>query len=95
LRTSAAALYTLDSIRVSVDMATATAADGRRSLIVLRDLMPRLGTAEDSAWGFIRQAEAHFLMEDRRSACLTLATALPLLRTQAQRNAHTNLSPFC
>ncbi len=94
-RTSAAALFTLDSIRLSVDMATATAADGRRSLIVLRDLMPRLATAEDSAWGYIRQAEAQFLMEDRRSACLTLATALPLLRTQAQRNAHTNLSPFC
>jgi eukaryotic-like serine/threonine-protein kinase len=94
-RNGDAARFTLDSIRVSVDLLTATAADGRRSLIVLRDLMPRLATAEDSAWGYIRQAEAHFLMEDARSACLTLATARPLLRTPAQRNAHTNLSAPC
>lgn len=94
-RTSAAALYTLDSIRQAVNPATATPVQARRSLAVVRDLMPRLATAEDSAWGYLRQAEAHFLMEDARSACLTLATALPLLRTQAQRNVHTNLSPFC
>jgi eukaryotic-like serine/threonine-protein kinase len=94
-RTSAAALYTLDSIRQAVNPATATPADARRSLAALRDLMPRLATAEDSAWGYLRQAEAHFLMGDGRLGCLTLETALPLLRTQAQRNVHTSLSPFC
>jgi hypothetical protein len=90
-----AARFSLDSIRIAVDLATATADDGRRSLVVLRDLMPRLATAEDSAWGYIRQAEAHFLMEDRRSACLTLATARPLLRTPGQRGVFTSLSQVC
>lgn len=94
-RTSAAALFTLDSIRQAVNPATATPADGRRSLAALRELMPRLATAEDSAWGYLRQAEAHFIMEDGRLGCLTLETARPLLRTQAQRNVHTSLSPFC
>jgi hypothetical protein len=57
--------------------------------------MPRLGTAEDSAWGYLRQAEAHFIMEDVRSACLATAAARPLVRTAGQREILGNYAAFC
>ncbi len=83
--TSAAALASLDSIRNSLDPLVATPADARRGIAALRQLMPRLATAEDSAWGYIRQAEAHFIAEDERSACLALREARPRVRSGAQR----------
>ncbi len=83
--TPAAAKFTLDSLRVTLNPATASEADARRAVAALRDLMPRLATAEDSAWGYLRQAEAHFLMVDELSACVALKAARPLIRDAAQQ----------
>jgi hypothetical protein len=90
-----AARFTLDSLFESFDPARATAADARRVIGVVRGLMPRLGSAEDSAWGYLRQAEAHFVMEDGRSGCLAMAAARPLVRTQAQRTVLATWAPAC
>lgn len=84
--TSMAAMITLDSIRRALDPLTATPADARRGVAALRQLMPRLGSAEDSAWAYLRQAEAHFIAEDERSACLALSQARPLVNTSGQRD---------
>jgi eukaryotic-like serine/threonine-protein kinase len=95
LTTGAAARITLDSIKLSLDPLTATPAEARRVVGALRSLMPRLTTAEDSAWGYIREAEAHFLTGDERSACLALRTAEPLARTSGQRAVLVTLTPAC
>ncbi len=83
---------TLDSIRLALDPLTASPADARRGIAVLRDLMPRLATQEDSAWGYLRQAEAHFIMDDERSACVALQTARPIVKTASQRQVITLMS---
>lgn len=83
---------TLDSIRLALDPLTASPADARRGIAVLRDLMPRLATREDSAWGYLRQAEAHFIMDDERSACVAIQTARPLVSTASQRQVITLMS---
>ncbi len=83
---AARARVTLDSIRRAIDPLTATPAQAREGVAALRVLMPRLGSAEDSAWAFLRQAEAHFIMNDARSACVALKAARPLLRTAGQRD---------
>ncbi len=93
--TSESARFTLDSLRIALDPATATAGEARRAIAALRELLPRLGTAEDSAWAFLRQAEAHFLTGDARSACLALEAARPLTRTAGQRDVVTLLSGGC
>ncbi len=93
--TSDAVLFTLDSIRIALDPATATEDEARRAIAALRGLLPRLRTAEDSAWAFLRQAEAHFLTGDARSACLALGATRPLTRTDFQRNLLTRLSESC
>jgi serine/threonine-protein kinase len=93
--TSAAALFTLDSLRIALDPATATAGDARRAIAALRGLLPRLRTAEDSAWAYLREAEAHFLTGDARSACLTLEAARPLARTAGQRDMVALMSGSC
>lgn len=80
-----AARRVLDSLRTALDPLTATEATARRGVAALRSLMPRLVTAEDSAWAYLREAEAHFLMTDERSACLALRAATPLVRTNGQR----------
>jgi len=90
--TSSAALFTLDSIRIALNPAVATETDARRSVAALRDLMPRLATAQDSAWGYLRQAEAHFLMNDELSACVALRAARPLIRDAAQQRILGNFS---
>ncbi len=93
--TPEAARFTLDSIRIALDPEKATEADARRGVAALRMLMPRLTTAEDSAWAYLRQAEGHLLMEDARSACVALQTARPLVRTSGQREVLANLSGMC
>jgi len=85
-------LFTLDSIRIALNPAVATETDARRSVAALRDLMPRLATAQDSAWGYLRQAEAHFLMNDELSACVALRAARPLIRDAAQQRILGNFS---
>jgi hypothetical protein len=90
-----AARFSLDSIREALDPATASAADARRAVAALRELLPWLATAEDSAWAFLRQSEAHFLMDDARSACLALDAARPLVRSGGQRGVLSLLSGGC
>ncbi len=80
-----AARLELDSLRRALNPLTATPAEARRGVAALRALMPRLTTAEDSAWALIRQAEAHFIMVDERSACVAIKAATPLARTVQQR----------
>lgn len=86
---------TLDSLRVALNPATATAAEARRAVAVLRGLLPQLPTAEDSAWAYLRQAEGHVLMDDVRSACLALGAARPLARTPGQQQIVSLLSGGC
>ncbi len=85
----------LDSLRTALNPETATAAEARRAVAALRELLPRLGTAEDSAWAYLRQAEGHLLMEDARSACLALATARPLARSRSQQQVVSLLAGGC
>jgi len=92
---AAAARFSLDSIRIAFDLATATESEARRAVAALRALMPRLGTAEDSVWAYLRQAEAHFLTDDARSACLVLGTARRMATTAEQQRVVTNLSGAC
>lgn len=89
---AARARLTLDSIRRAIDPLSATPAQAREGVAALRVLMPRLGSAEDSAWAFLRQAEAHFIMNDARSACVALKAARPLVRTGGQREILTLMS---
>ena len=84
---SAAAKAELDSITLALDPLTATPAGARRGVAALRSLMPRLGSAEDSASAYLREAEAHFIMNDERSACVALQAARRLVRTGGQRGA--------
>lgn len=83
---------TLDSIRSALDPLTASESDARTGVAALRSLMPRLVNAQDSAWAYLREAEAHFLMNDERSACLALRAATPLVRTNGQRGVLSTMS---
>lgn len=92
MSSAAQARLTLDSLRSAIDPLTATPAQAREGVAALRVLMPRLGSAEDSAWALLRQAEAHFIMNDARSACVALKAAQPLVRTSGQRDIMTLMS---
>jgi len=76
----------LDSISRELDpsMGDPSAATVTAALSALRALMPKLTTADDSTWAYIRVLEAHLLRDDERSACSALQAASRMARTMRQ-----------
>lgn len=76
----------LDSITRELDpaMGEPSAATVTAALSALRALMPKLQTASDSTWAYIRVLEAHMLRDDERSACVALQAANRLAGTMKQ-----------
>lgn len=65
-------------------MGDPSAATVTAALSALRALMPKLTTADDSTWAYIRVLEAHLLRDDERSACSALQAASRMARTMRQ-----------
>lgn len=84
---AAAASRTLDSLTRVLDPATATDVTARGAARALRALLPRLGTAEDSAWANIRLIEALYLGGDATGACRALGAARRTARTANQKQS--------
>jgi len=87
---SAAAVRTLDSIAKALDPLTADEAVARVAIPAIRSLLTRLTAAEDSAWAYIRIAEAHILMDEVKPACTSLRTARGLAQSMAQARVINN-----
>ena len=86
----AAALRTLDSIAKALDPLTADEAVAQAAVPAIRGLLTRLTAAEDSAWAYIRIAEAHILMQEVKPACTSLRTARGLAHSMAQARVISN-----
>jgi serine/threonine-protein kinase len=82
-----AAKRTLDSLTNALDPANPDEAAAHAAIPVLRGLLPRLASAEDSTWAEIRLAEAHLLVSDSRQACVAIRIARTTARSKAQRDA--------
>jgi hypothetical protein len=50
-------------------------------------VLPRLATARDSSWAYLRLLEAQALNGDVRAACASLRSARATARTKRQREA--------
>ncbi len=74
----------LDSITKALDPLTADEAVARVAIPALRGLLTRMTAAEDSAWAYIRIAEAHLLMDEVKPACTALRTARGLAQSMSQ-----------
>jgi hypothetical protein len=84
---SAAVRRTLDSLAQALDPTSADESAARAALPVLRAIMPRLTSGDDSTWATVRLIEAHLLLNDPRQACVAVRQARALARTSAQREA--------
>lgn len=58
----------------------------RAAIPALNALLGRLATPQDSAWAYIRLAEAHLLLDEVQPACATLRFARGVDRTANQRH---------
>lgn len=83
----ASARRTLDSITTALDPTTADADAARAATGALRALLPRLTTAGDSTWAYVRLVEANLLAGDQAPACAAVRAAQGTARTAAQREA--------
>ena len=83
-------MRTLDSIAKALDPLTADEAVARVAIPAIRGLLTRLTAAEDSAWAYIRIAEAHILMDEVKPACTSLRTARGLAQSMAQARVINN-----
>nr|MCU0627262.1 protein kinase [Gemmatimonadaceae bacterium] len=76
---------TLDSLTRALDPAHADEATARTAVARLGTILPYLGSATDSTWGYVRLLEADLLLDDQRGACRALASARRLATSRAQR----------
>ena len=81
-----AAKRTLDSISEALDPDRADESTARAAVPLLRALLPRLGTANDSTFAEIRTAEAYLLMGDQQRACAAYRRAKASAPTAARRD---------
>ena len=81
---SASVRHALDSITKALDPATADEAAARAAIPALRGLLTRITNAEDSAWAYIRIAEAYLLLNEVKPACTALRTARGLAQSMSQ-----------
>ncbi|MBY0490139.1 MAG: protein kinase [Gemmatimonadaceae bacterium] len=92
---NAAALRSLDNLEKTVRRAME--ADNGNDLASaaipeLRRLLPQLTTSTDSANAYLRIAEAYGVLDDAKSACLSLQLARRTARTSAQAGAITRMT---
>ncbi|WP_309669655.1 serine/threonine-protein kinase [Gemmatimonas sp.] len=80
----ASARRSLDSITKALDPLTADEAVARVAIPAIRGLLTRMTTAEDSAWAYIRIAEAHLLMDEVKPACTALRAARGVAQSMSQ-----------
>ena len=80
----ASARHSLDSITKALDPLTADEAVARVAIPAIRGLLTRMTAAEDSAWAYIRLAEAHLLMDEVKPACSALRSARGLAQSMSQ-----------
>jgi eukaryotic-like serine/threonine-protein kinase len=80
----ASARRTLDSITKALDPLSADEAVARVAIPAIRGLLTRMTTAEDSAWAYIRIAEAHLLMDEVKPACTALRAARGVAQSMSQ-----------
>ena len=80
----ASARRSLDSITKALDPLTADEAVARVAIPAIRGLLTRMTAAEDSAWAYIRLAEAHLLMDEVKPACSALRSARGLAQSMSQ-----------
>lgn len=80
----ASARRSLDSITKALDPLTADEAVARVAIPAIRGLLARVTTAEDSAWAYIRIAEAHLLMDEVKPACTALRAARGVAQSMSQ-----------
>lgn len=80
----ASARRSLDSITKALDPLTADEAVARVAIPAIRGLLSRMTTAEDSAWAYIRIAEAHLLMDEVKPACTALRAARGVAQSMSQ-----------
>ena len=85
-----AARTTLDSVTRLIDPESPNPTNAREALLILRATLPRLGTAADSTWAYIRSAEAHLILEQEEPACQALRTARRTASTMDQTRAINN-----
>lgn len=75
---------TLDSLTKVLSPESANEATARSAVPALEALLGRLATPTDSAWAYIRLAEAHILLNKGQSACAALRLAQGVARTANQ-----------
>jgi serine/threonine-protein kinase len=80
----------LDSVTRLIDPESPNPTNAREALLILRATLPRLGTAADSTWAYIRSAEAHLILEQEEPACQALRTARRTASTMDQTRAINN-----
>ncbi|WP_373061133.1 serine/threonine-protein kinase [Gemmatimonas sp.] len=80
----ASARFSLDSITKALDPLTADEAVARVAIPAIRGLLTRMTGAGDSAWAYIRIAEAHLLMDEVKAACTALRNARGLAQSMSQ-----------
>ena len=80
----ASARRSLDSITKALDPLTADEAVARVAIPAIRGLLTRMTAAEDSAWAYIRLAEAHLLLDEVKPACSALRSARGLAQSMSQ-----------
>ena len=84
---AAAARVELDAIRTALSTSPADedVAVGNRSVPRLTQLLPRLGSATDSAWAYLALASAYGMAERPDRACEPYRNAKRLATTAQQR----------
>jgi serine/threonine-protein kinase len=82
-----AARRTFDSVSAALDPERTDEASARAAVPVLRALLPRLTTADDSTWAHIRLLEAQALSGNESGACTSLRAAKRTARSSEQREA--------
>ena len=80
----------LERLTLLVNHVVADEAVARVAIPAIRGLLTRLTAAEDSAWAYIRIAEAHILMDEVKPACTSLRTARGLAQSMAQARVINN-----
>lgn len=80
----ASARVTLDSLTKALDPSDANEGTAQAAIPMLRTVLLRLPTAEDSTWAYIRIAEAHLLLDEVKNACTALRSARGSARTMNQ-----------
>ena len=88
--TSAADRRTLDSLSTAFDPERMDEATARAAIPVLRRMLPRLGTRDDSTWAHIRLIEANALTNNNGAACSALRAARGTASTAKQREIIAN-----